>query len=553
MRPDPFPQNFLDGKILLVVEAKIQALPEDVQKYIHSLESKTQHLELTSQRWEKTRIGLENRIEILEEKLRLALYQRFGRSSEKIDPNQQELFGEAEVEAESPETEEPATVVSSHTRKKAGRRPLDPNIPREDVIHDIPEEEKVCGCGTRLSKIDEVVSEELETIPEQVFVKRHIYPKYACRCCEGSGDEDKPTFRVANAEPRLLPGSIASPSLLAFVLVNKFTDHLPFYRQEKRFERIGAHISRQDMANWSIRAYQELRILEELFVTKIKEGPVIQMDETPVQVMREPGRSDTCKSYMWLARGGPPDAPLVYYKYHPTRNALFIKEFLFGYSGFLQTDGYAAYDSALKENEGIIHVGCMAHLRRKFHEAAKGSAKAGGPHIALSKIQKIYRIEEELRSQNLDELTFLETRREQVQPLLEDFKAWLDEKAVQVRPSSVFGKAIAYASSEWGKVIRYLESPYLTPDNNGAERSVRPFVLGRRNWLFSGSPRGANASCFFYSMIETAKENGLNPYGYLKWVFETAPWLAKSDYEKLLPWNCEPDRINRYHNNRLGN
>jgi transposase len=502
-----------------VVETEIQALPQNAQKYIHSLK-------------------VEN--DILREKLRLALYQRFGRSSEKIDSSQQELFEEIEEDQAPETTTDETTIVAAHQRQKnAGRKPLDENLPREEVLHDIPAEEKVCGCGAELSEVDEVVSEELEIIPEQIFVKRHIYPKYACRCCEGSGDEDKPVFRIAKAEPRLLPGSIASPALLAFILVNKFTDHLPFYRQEKRFERIGARISRQDMANWSIRAYQVLKIMEELFVKKIKEGPVIQMDETPVQVMKEPDRPDIRKSYMWLARGGPPDNPLVLYRYHPTRDALFIKDFLLGFSGFLQTDGYAAYDSALKENEQIIHVGCMAHLRRKFHEAAKGSKKAGGPHIALSKIQKIYRVEEELRSQDLETPIFLETRRKQVTPLLEDFKNYLDQKAPQVRPSSAFGKAIFYASSEWAKVIRYLDSPYLTPDNNAAERSIRPFVLGRKNWLFAGSPRGADASCFFYSLIETAKENRLNPYGYLKWVFETAPWLEKSEYEKLLPWNCD--------------
>ena len=210
-----------------MVATEIRQLPENAQKYIRSLEDEN---------------------DILREKLRLALYRKFGRSSEKLDPNQQELFAEAEEEAEGPAAQESTTIVSSHTRKKAGRKPLDPNIPREDVIHDIPEEEKICGCGATLSQVDEVVSEELEIIPEQIYVKRHVYPKYACRCCEGSGDEEKPVFRVAKAEPRLLPGSIASPALLAFILVNKFTDHLPFYRQEKRFERIGAHISRQDMS-----------------------------------------------------------------------------------------------------------------------------------------------------------------------------------------------------------------------------------------------------------------------------------------------------------------
>ena len=515
-----------------MVADKIRELPDDVQNYITSL------------RDENTSLKTEN--VTLREKLRLALFRKFGRSSEKIDPLQNELFSEAESDVEEATFESEDIIVSTHKRKKVGRKPLDPSIPREDVIHDIPEDEKTCGCGAALSKIDEVVSEELEIIPEQVFVKLHIYPKYACRCCEGSGDEENPVFRVAKAEPRLLPGSIASPALLAFILVNKFTNHLPFYRQQKRFERIGAHISRQDMSNWTMRAYEVLKTLEELFLKKIKESPVIQMDETPVQVMDEPGRDDTQQSYMWLARGGPPDAPLVYYRYHPKRNASFISEFLTGFSGYLQTDGYAAYTSALKDREDIIHVGCLAHIRRKFHEATKASKITGGANKGLSKIQKIYRADEALRGKELNPEEFLAARQEQISPLLEDFKSWLNDKAIKVRPSSAFGKAISYASGEWQKISRFIESPYLTPNNNAAERAIRPFVLGRKNWLFSGSPRGANASCFFYSMIETAKANELNPYGYLKWVFQSAPALSESEYKSLLPWNCEPDEVNRF-------
>jgi transposase len=514
-----------------VVVEKIRELPEDVQKYIHSLE--------------KSNEDLEHKIDHLKEELRLALLRKFGRSSEKLDPNQQELFEESESEASATDESE-EIIVPSHKRKKVGRKPLDDLIPREEILHDLSDEEKTCGCGAALSRIGEDVREELEIIPEQVYVKRHVYPKYACRCCEGSGDEEKPVFRMAQAKPRLLPGSIASPALLAFILINKFTDHLPFYRQEKRFERIGAHISRQDMSNWTMRAYEVLKILEELFVRKIKEGPVIQMDETPVQVMKEPGRNDKTDSYMWLARGGPPESPLVYYRYHPRRNADFIKNFLEGFTGYLQSDGYKAYETALKGSEDIIHVGCLAHVRRKFHEASKASKKAGGAHIGLSKIQKIYREDEAIRTSGLDPEGIVSERRDRVVPLLDDFKSWLDEKAAKVRPTSAFGKALSYASSEWRKVSGFTESPHLTPDNNAAERAIRPFVVGRKNWLFSGSPRGANASCFFYSMIETAKANELNPYGYLKWVFETAPGLEEKDYSRLLPWNADRDEVSRF-------
>ena len=181
-----------------------------------------------------------------------------------------------------------------------------------------------------------------------------------------------------------------------------------------------------------------------------------------------------------------------------------------------------------------------------FTRRQRRAKKTGGANIGLSKIQKIYRADEALRGEGLDSQGFLAARQEQIVPLLEDFKSWLDDKATKVRPSSAFGKAISYSSGEWQKVSRFIESPYLTPDNNAAERAIRPFVLGRKNWLFSGSPRGANASCFFYSMIETAKVNELNPYGYLKWIFETAPALPKSDYENLLPWNCDRDEVNRF-------
>lgn len=507
-----------------MVAEKVRELPTEAQDYIHSLEAK---------------------VASLTEELRLALFRKYGRSSEKIDPDQKELFAECESEAPVNEASEEVSVPA-HNRKKAGRKPLDETIPREEFIHDISEEEKTCGCGAELSRIGEDVHEELETIPEQVYVKRHVYPKYACRRCEGSGDEDNPVFRKAKAEPRLLPGSIASPALLAFILINKFADHLPFYRQEKRFERIGARISRQDMSNWAMRAYEVLKVLEELFIRKIKEGPVIQMDETPVQVMKEPGRDDKTDSYMWLARGGPPDSPLIYYRYHPRRNADFIKDFLEGFSGYLQSDGYKAYETALRDSENITHVGCLAHVRRKFHEASKASKKTGGAHIGLSKIQKIYREDETILSSGLEPEEVLAERRERIVPLLDDFKSWLADKVAKVRPTSALGKALSYAVGEWAKVSRFVENPYLTPDNNAAERAIRPFVVGRKNWLFSGSPRGANASCFFYSMIETAKANGLNPYGYLKWVFETAPSLDEQDYSRLLPWNAERDEVSRF-------
>jgi transposase len=329
-----------------------------------------------------------------------------------------------------------------------------------------------------------------------------------------------------------------TPGLLAFLFVNKYVDHLPFYRQEKRFERIGIQISRQDMSFWQRKVFEALEPLFELLKKHIKSGPVLQMDETPVQVMKEPDRPDTRKSYMWLARGGPPDQPVVLYTYRETRGANHIEDLVAGFSGYLQTDGYEAYETVLKGRKGIVHVGCFAHARRKFVEASKGSKKAGSAQECLKRIGKIYAIERELRARELSADDFLAERNQQVEPVLGDLKAWLEKKAGQVPPQTLIGKAVHYTLGQWEKLIRYLDHPELTPDNNAAENAIRPFVLGRKNWLFSGSPAGAESSCGMYSLIETAKQNGLSPYFYLFQVFEKAPFLKNSDdWKSLLPWN----------------
>jgi transposase len=266
------------------------------------------------------------------------------------------------------------------------------------------------------------------------------------------------------------------------------------------------------------------------------------MDETTVQVMGEEGREDTQKSYMWLARGGPPGKPVVLYEYHETRGASHAKEFLEGFSGYLQTDGYDGYDKALKDRDDIIHVGCFAHARRKFFEASKVSKKPGSAEEGIKHIRKLYLVEEDLRSQNLPEEAFLCERKKQIQPVLDKFKIWLEKRAVEVPPSLLLGKAIGYTLNQWDKLTAYLESPNLTPDNNACENAIRPFVLGRKNWLFCKSPSGADSSCGMYSLIETARQNGLVPGDYLLVLFKSAP-LAETgeDWEKLLPWNISAE------------
>jgi transposase len=329
---------------------------------------------------------------------------------------------------------------------------------------------------------------------------------------------------------------------LSTILIQKYEDHLPFYRQEKQFQRIGVTISRQDMSGWQQKAYKALTPLFVLLNETIKSGTVMQMDETTVQVIGEEGRSDTQKSYMWLARGGPPGKTVVLYNYRKTHGAYHAKEFLHGYRGFLQTDGYEGYDAALKDLPGVIHVGCFAHARRKFYEAEKISEQGKTAKEGLDYIRKLYLIEKVLRNEKEEKKTtdeeFQRKRKEQAVPVLNDFKEWLHDHVDKIPPSLLLGTAISYSLKQWDKLTAYLESPYLTPDNNACENAIRPFVMGRKAWLFCQSVDGAESSCGMYSLIETAKQNGLKPFEYLTVLFRNAP-LAQNpdDWAKLLPWN----------------
>ena len=509
-------------------EAARQTLDPATRSYIAELED-------GQQQWQRRYESLQQRYEVLEERHRLLLFKRFARSSEQQPVEQQQLFSEAEDTAELAGTEQTTVTVPAHERKKAGRRAIDPRHPRIEVLHDISDEEKQCGCGDELVRIGEETREVVQVIPEQMWIERHVYPKYGCRACEGSGDEDRPAVRIAERETTILPRSIASPALVAFILVNKFVDHLPFYRQEKRFARIGIDISRQDMSNWTITVGRAIKPLIERFVVWIRGGPFMQMDETPLQVLNEPGRANTRKSYMWLARGGPPEAPVVVYHYSRTRGSDYPRSLLDGYEGYLQADAYRVY-RMLAEELGFTLVGCWAHARRKFHEAAQASKKAGAAEEGMKYIGRLYEIERELRAEDLTAQAFVDKRREKVEPVLAEFSSWLKKQQLSVVPSSLLGKAVAYTIHEWDALSRYLDRKEITPDNNAAENHVRPFVVGRRNWLFSGAPRGAEASCAIFSLIETAKHNGLDPFAYLNYVFEKAPFIHDAEgWDQILP------------------
>ena len=344
------------------MQLDVQNLPDDPTELKHIIAS------------------FQEKISHLEEYVRLLRNEIFGRKSEKRpvpeDDRQQRLFDEAdggsEMAEEPSRLQEPEPIqIASHQRRKAGRKPLPADLPRIEVIHDIPESQKQCACGSMLSRIGEEVCEKLDIIPAKVQVIRHIRYKYACKGCEGV-ESEAPTVLIAPAPPQLIPKAMATPGLLAHIVVSKFEDALPFHRQSKQFARMGIDLPRATLCNWARQVAEAASPLAELMNRLIREGPIVGIDETTVQVLREPGRSDSQKSYMWVFRGGEPDRPVLSYQYHPTRAGSVPLNYLEGFKGYVQTDGYIGYD-ALGRKTGIVMLGCWAHARRKFHDVLQAA------------------------------------------------------------------------------------------------------------------------------------------------------------------------------------
>ncbi len=486
-------------------------------------------------------VSQQARITQLEEKLNLLLHKRFAPSSEKAASGQFDLFfNEAEAQLEAAADEEAGedfVTVPAHGRRKTGRKPLPAGLPRIEVIHDLPEDEQVCPeDGHALKLIGEEISEQLDLIPAKVQVIRHIRKKYACPCCQGQ-------VRLATLPPQPIPKSLASPGLLAQVTVNKFVDGLPLYRQVAILLRSGIELHRGTLAHWMIQAGQLVQPLINLMREELLAYDILQMDETTIQVLKEPGRAATAQSYLWVQRGGPPATPLVLYDYAPTRSASVAIHLLDDYAGWLQSDGYEAYANAAK-NRPIRLLGCFAHARRKFDEALKAQGKtprrAGHAAKGMAYIQKLYRIEQAIKAEKPP--VRLITRQQQALPVLEAMRHWLDGALNEVAPGSLTGKAVHYLNQQWRKLIRYAEDGRLSIDNNACENAIRPFVIGRKGWLFCDTVAGAKSSANLYSLVETAKANGLEPYGYLRRVFTELPKARTlEDIEALLPYPKSDD------------
>jgi transposase len=441
-------------------------------------------------------------------------------------------------------------IIDNKPREKRGRKPIDNKLPRQDMIHDLSDDEKICTCGCAFSKIGEAISEQLEVISIQLKVIRNRRFKYVCKKCQNG-------VKTAKMPLQPIPKSLAAPGLLAHVAIAKFDDHLPLYRQSEIWQRFGVDLPRSTLSNWILQMGVLLKPIVDLLQQHICDSDFAQADESTMQVLRTPKKSNTSKSYMWLYKTGYSETSAIVYQYQESREGEHAKTFLKGFKGTLQTDGYSGYHCVTVQ-DSVTAMGCFAHARRKFVDVLKAlnpkrektfdqiQVLKEKPKLnktdsiatkALDQINTLYEIEKKLKEDNATIDEIFKKRQKESKPILEELGKWLKEVKPDVFPGGKLHEAVTYILNQWDALITYLDDGRVPIDNNASERLMRPFAVGRKNWLFMGNPLGAKAGAVLYSLIETAKENGVNPEKYLAYVLKEIPTTDKGDLKNLLPWN----------------
>ncbi len=497
---------------------------------------------------------LEEQVQWLISQMRLAKNKQFGSSSEKTNPDQTDdniqlsIFNEAEASANLIAPEPEITEVKTHYRKRTRLTTdkLPKDLPVEIIEHELPVGDDVCpDCGNKLHTMGKEIREELKIIPAKAVILRHVRNVYACRNCEANSDHAV-IVKAFMPEP-VIKGGFASPEAIAHIAVQKFMMASPLYRQEQEWRQNGIMLSRQTMSNWLIKAADDwLEAIYGEMRRRLCLHEVLHADETVLQVLKEPGKAAQSKSYMWLYRtSGEAKHQIVIYDYQPDRKHIHPKVFLRDFKGYLHTDGYEAYH---KLPESIIIVGCLAHLRRKFFDAKKTLVKEkqanSNAAIGVAYCDKLFQLEKQFALLTPD--IRMKERERLSQSVFDKFYNWIE--GTTALPNTLLGKAVHYAKSQRKYLDVYLLDGRLEISNNRAERSIKPFVIGRKNWLFSNTPSGAKASAVYYSLIVTAIENGLNPFEYLTWILTNMPNLGKPGYvasiEELLPGSTSlPERV----------
>ena len=469
---------------------------------------------------------------------------RFGQSSEKasyvLSEDQMSLFNEAEKEqdhkAEEP-TQETFTVKAHARKKKRTLEEMTANLPEKEILLELPEDQRICGrCGGRFKPIGKkFVRHELQVIPRQVKLLAYYTVTYACDHCE----KDTGFAHIASVKPPvpLMKHSLASPSSVADIMAKKYADGLPLARQEKIWAREGVELSRATMANWVIQCSQTwLKPLYKHMKQRLLEQNVIHADESVVQVLKEDGKPATSESRMWVyASGERSETPVRIFEYQPDRSGKRPESFLRGFSGYLVTDGYSGYNQVQK----VTHCGCWAHMKRKWREAMPDGAtvKTSKAAVGFQYCNKLFSLEK--KCANLKDKYRKEYRQNIMLPVLEEYFCWVN--TLDPEKGSKLAEAVTYARNQKTALMAFAQHGDVPISNNLAENAIRPFAVGRKNWLFCDTVKGAESSAIVYSMVETAKANGIDPYDYLFYVLSVLPYLGKSvsheKLETLMPWS----------------
>lgn len=469
-------------------------------------------------------------------KFQLARFQRwrFGRNAESLSSEQLALW-ESELDADIAMVQRRLDTLTrdkpaSEIRRQAKRRPLPESLPRVEERHDLAAHD--CpACGQGLEQIGEEVSEQLDIIPAKFFVRRHVRPKYCCRHCQ--------SIHTASVPAQPIDKGVAASGLIAHVAIGKYLDHLPLYRQESQFARLGVALPRSTMAGW----FGELEVLLEPAVEclakhLLREG-VLHADETPVPVL-DPGAGKTATGYLWAYRTSPWSAlQAVVFDFAMSRAREAPNRFLAPFRGTLLVDGYAGYGDILKKPE-VTEAGCWSHARRQFFDVWQAT-QSPTAETALAEIAKLYQIEAELK--DLPPKERAAERRQRAGPILAAFKQWLEKTYAKSAPRSALGRALLYTINRWRALQRYLDDGLVNIDNNPVENAIRGIALGRKNYLFCGSEGGGHRAALFYSLIETAKLNGVDPHAYLVHLLTQLPTAKAKDLDALMPWNYRAQPI----------
>jgi transposase len=503
---------------------------------ILALEGRIVELEARCSDYESRCAEYERLIGLFREQLRLERTKRFGRSSEKTASEEQteRLFNEAEAisDKESPEPDIDK-VTRKNTRAKGKREADLSGMDTEQIDYEMPEGKRVCPrCSNALVEMSTDTRRELVYIPATYKVIEHVTHIYTCRDCEN--DIRGAVILRADSPNALIKGSLCSASLMSAIMCDKYDKAVPLYRQERSLAAEGISLSRQTMANWMLAGAAWMQPLYDAMHKALVSRDVLHADETRLTVLHDDGRETSHDGYMWLYRtSGDATSPVVLYDYQPTRSHEHPKKFLAGFDGWLHADGYSGYHKL----KNMTVVGCFSHLRRYYNDALlvmrAADRKNSAPQHALDLINRMFSLEHDFADMRPEERQA--ARMKLSKPVADELLAWA--RSCKALPKSLLGKAIHYTLSQWDYLMHVFDDGRLELSNNRAERSIKPFVIGRKNWLFSNTRDGAHASAVIYSLIETAKENGLNPRAYLTYVFERLPNMTTSQLPSLLPWS----------------